>query len=339
MRIWIDLANSPQVLFLRPIIAELERRGHEVLITSRYYAQTVALADKYKLVHTPIGHHKGKNLLNSVRVTVSRILGLVNWARMQPPIDLAISHNSYSQAMATALLRIPFVTLMDYEHQPLNHLCFRLARRVLVPEAFPDDFLAKFGAGRKGIKYHGLKEQVYLSDFSPRADFLQDHGIPAERIVAVMRPPAPWAPYHRMENTVFDQVLATLAAADETFIVFLPRVPAQAQAASALGHANLWVPPQALDGPNLLYHADLVISGGGTMNREAAVLSTPVYTVFKGKPAAVDRYLIEHGRMVQVREAEDIEKIRIRKKQRKFGTMRQADRLDNQLTDLILEAA
>ena len=148
MRIWIDLANSPQVLFFRPIIAELAGAGHEIFLTSRNFAQTVALADHFGLLHTTIGNQEGKNLLHSVRGNAQRVLRLIGWARKQGGLDLALSHNSYSQAMAAALLRLPMVTLMDYEHQPLNHLCFRLARRVITPDVFRMKWL--LNSGRRG---------------------------------------------------------------------------------------------------------------------------------------------------------------------------------------------
>lgn len=314
MRIWVDLANSPQVLFFQPIIAELERSGHTVLVTSRHYAQTVALADRVGLRHTPIGSHTDRRWVNMVQGSVGRAIGLVGWAKKQRQIDLAVSHNAYAQALAARWLRLPFVTLMDYEHQPANHACFRLARRVVVPEAFPEEDIRRYGAAGKTVRYRGLKEQVYLSGFTPSPGFLREQGIPDDKVVVVMRPPAPWTAYHRFENTVFDQVLSSLAGRSDTFVVFLPRIPVQGEMVKTLGYQNVWVPPRALDGPNLLYGADLAISGGGTMNREAAVLGTPAYTVFKGKLGAVDRYLMERGRMEQISEPEDIKTIEVVKR-------------------------
>jgi uncharacterized protein len=336
MKIWIDLANSPQVLFFRPIIAELRRRGHEVLITSRDFAQTLALADRYKLSHTPIGRHDGGHWLTSIQRILKRALRLRHWARSQGGIDLAVSHNSYSQAIAAKLLRLPFVTLMDFEHQPLNHLCFRLAHRVIVPDVFPDSFLTRFGAAGKTAKYAALKEQIYLEDFVPTAGYLQDLGVPGHKVLVVLRPPAPWALYHPGETNIFDAVLSKVARSPETFTIFLPRVPAQAEAVKAMGYENLWIPPRALDGPNLLYHADLVISGGGTMNREAAVLHTPTYTVFQGELGSVDRYLIRRGQMAQICNLADIDRIGI-KKRRDRETIRKKGNLVRAITNLILE--
>lgn len=333
MNIWIDLANSPQVLFFRPLIAELERHRHTVFLTTRDYAQTVALANRYGLTHTTLGSHGGQGWAGIVTKNLARAQALVNWARAQPRIDLAVSHNSYSQALAAARLGLPFVTLMDYEHQPANHLCFRAARRVIVPECFPAAQLQKFGAARKVRRYAGIKEQIYLADFEPTPHYLETLGINPNKAVVVMRPPAPWAAYHRkFDDALFDEVLETVAAQDVT-VIFAPRVPAQAQEIRSRGLDNVCV-ADVLDGPNLLYHADLVISGGGTMNREAAVLGTPAYTVFRGTLGAADAWLVARGRMRQVTRADEMGAVEFQEKQ---TLLHSESPLVAQVTHLILE--
>lgn len=336
MKIWIDLANSPQVLFFRPIIPELKRRGHSVTITSRNFAQTTQLADHYTLQHTPIGGHGGKKLHKIGYRVLERTWQLIRFVKWQG-FGLAVSHNSYAQALAAFALRIPFVTLMDYEHQPANHLCFRVARKVIVPECFPDWALRKYGAPpRKTACYPGLKEQIYLTDFVPQPDYLASVHIPTNRLIVAIRPPGSWGLYHHFENPLFGQVLDNVARNPAVYIVFLPRIPSQADAVYSRGYTNVWVPPDTLDGPNLLYHADLVISGGGTMNREAAVLGTPTYSIFKGKLAAVDRYLIHQGRMKHIAEETDIPIIQIKKKQHQEPL--RGDRLVQEVADAMLSA-
>jgi uncharacterized protein len=337
MKIWIDLVNSPQVLFFRPIIDCLKSNGHSVLLTTRDYAQTIPLADSYGLEHIPIGIHGGKKWASILQISFGRVYELVRWARNQGGIDLASSHNSYTQSVAASLLRIPFVTLMDYEFQPLNQLSFRLAQRVIVPEPFPNELLKTYGCSHKTYKYAGIKENLYLANFSPDSEFLERQGIPKNRIIVVIRPPAPWTAYHRFENTLFDQVLKSIAENVDTFIVFLPRIFSQGEAIRALGYSNVWIPEGALDGPNMIYAADLVISGGGTMNREAAVLGTSVYTVFKGKMGAVDKYLMDQGLLTQISDQEDIPKILIQKRHGHHA-IKSDPALVGQVTNLILGA-
>lgn len=335
MNIWIDLANSPQVLVFRPILAELERRGHRVLLTTRVYAQTVALADEYGLKHTVTGRHGGNAWSSMLGKTIQRVQALLHWARQQPRIDLAVSHASLGQVIAAARLRLPAVALMDYEFQPTSHVIFRLARRVIVPECFPEAQLKRFGAHAKAKKYAGIKEQIYLSNFVPRAQYLETLGIATTKPVIVMRPPAPWAAYHRhFRDTLFEDVLKDVAAQDVT-VVFIPRVTAQADRPGELALDHVWVPPRVLDGPNLVYHADAVISGGGTMNREAGVLGTPAYTVFKGKSGAADEWLVARKRLTHITRPGELPNFAGHSKTRR--EILSGDALVDRVTHLILE--
>jgi predicted glycosyltransferase len=316
VRIWVDLATPPQVLFFRPIVAEMERRGHQVGVTTRDFSETVSLANQFGFAHTTIGYHGGKSLIGKAIGILKRTVGLVSFAQGQG-IDLTVSHNSYAQALAATALRLPFVTLMDYEHQPANHIAFRLARKVIVPEAFPDEALRRYGVpGHRVERYVGIKEDIYLADFTPDSEFLEKLGISSERIVVTLRPPATMATYHNFENPLFEKVVDYLFSSPDAYVVFLPRVAEQAESLSSRAWGRLLIPEEAVDGPNLIYHSDLVISGGGTMNREAAVLGTPVYTIFKGRMAAVDRHLIDVGRMTLIAEPEDVFKITLVKKER-----------------------
>jgi len=332
MKIWLDLANSPQVLFFRPILQELMRRGHTTLITTRAYAQTTQLADRYGFAHTEIGQHGGRGLAGLIRQNYLRVFSLANWARTQR-FDLAISHNSYSQVVAAWLLHIPAVTLMDYEHQPLNHLCFRLAHRVIVPECFPTESIKAFGSTQKTLLYPGVKEQVYLTDFTPQPDFRNKQNLPLDQPLIVIRPPAPWTAYHRFENDLFDELLTYLGTKQSVYSLFLPRILSQAQTVRHL--PNLHLAQKVFDGPDLLYCADGVISGGGTMNREAAVLGTPAYTVFKGKMGAVDKYLMQKKRMICIEDVEDFPRIILERKKDKPENMCNQD-LARLVTEMIL---
>lgn len=334
MRIWIDLANSPQVLFFRPIIAELERRGHETIITSRHFAQTVPLADRFALNHVPIGGHAGESgLLASLWVNFKRARQQLTYLDNQP-IDLAVSHNAYAQAMAAVMRRLPFVTAMDYEHQKGNHLPFRVAKLVIVPEAFPDDMLRHYGA-RRIFKYAGVKEQIYLADFAPNPDYRQKIGLPEDKIVVLLRPPATWALYHQgVENHLIETILQKLATRSDVFVVFLPRIDSQRTYVESQNFPNVWIPQNALDGPNLIHASDMVISAGGTMNRESAVLGVPTYTVFAGKLGAVDNYLVDLGRLTVLHE---ISQLKINKRsEEKSALLTSGATLVKQVTDAML---
>jgi predicted glycosyltransferase len=338
MRIWIDLANSPHVPFFRALIPEFVARGHHVEISARDFAQTVALATNAGMMPHVIGGHGGGKLTGKAGNLVGRAAALRKWARDRG-FDLAVSHNSYAQISAAAALGIRSVTLMDYEHQPANHLAFRLASRVIVPRAFPAAELKKYGAAtRKAKRYDGIKEDVYLADFVPDPAFvevLRKLGIASEDVLVVARPPAREALYHRFENELFDGLLTRLSSSKAVKIVLLPRTEAQRADYAERQLANVIIPQEALDGSNLIAVADLVISAGGTMNREAAALGVPAASVYAGKWAAIDEELVNEGRLRRLSSREDAGSLAISKKP--AVRLREMTRVRQEVTDLILE--
>lgn len=317
MRIWIDLANSPHVPFFRALIPEFIARGYQVEITARDFAQTVELALNAGMTPHVIGGHGGGSITGKAGNLIGRAAALRRWGRDRG-FDLAVSHNSYAHIAAAAALGIKSVTLMDYEHQPANHLAFRLASRVIVPRVFPSAELKKYGASTRKVKrYEGTKEDVYLADFVPDPEFtrtLRGLGIASEDVLVVARPPASEALYHRFENELFNELLVSLSTRAAVKILLLPRSEAQRAEYETRKWANLIIPRAALDGANLIAAADLVVSAGGTMNREAAALGVPAVSIYAGKWAAIDQELVEEGRLVRIASREEIEALPVEKK-------------------------
>jgi hypothetical protein len=300
VKVWVDLANSPHVPLFVPVVARLRADGHEVVLTVRDHAQTLALARPHWPEAVVVGGSSPSGRVRKGLAIVGRARSLAAYARRVRP-DVALSHGSYAQIVAARLARVPAVTMMDYEHQPANHLSFRLARRVVVPRAFPEAALRRFGASpERVVRYAGFKEQLYLAGVAADPALLASLGLDPSRVTAVMRPPPEGALYHRQGSDRFDEVLAHVLG-EGAQVVLLPRD--EAQAARYGRRAGVVVPPRALDGPALLATADLVVGGGGTMTREAALLGTPTYTVFAAELAAVDAELIRTGKLVDLRAA------------------------------------
>jgi uncharacterized protein len=301
VRIWADFTNSPHVLVLRPVIEQLRARGHEVEVTARDFAQTVGLCERFGIEHTVIGRHRGSGILAKAGGLVSRSLALARWARPRR-FDLALGHGSNDVTVAAALLRIPSSTMFDYEWATVQHnVNCRLARTVVVPDAIPPERLYRYGARGKVRGYAGLKEEYYLADFEPDATVLAELGLDTSRPIAVLRTPPEVSLYHRFENDLFAQVLERLRGQQA---VVLPRTDKQR---AELGSAGGWiVPTRAIDAQSLITYADLVVSAGGTMNREAVALGTPVYTIFEGRLGAVDERLIADGRLRQLANAQEV---------------------------------
>jgi uncharacterized protein len=300
MRIWVDLTNSPHVLVLRPIVEVLRAQGHDVQITARDFAQTLGLLERFEIDHTVVGRHRGGRLAAKGLGLVLRSTALARWAARRR-FDLALGHGSNDVTVAAWLLRIPCATMFDYEWATVQHsVNCRLARTVVVPDAIPPQRLARYGATGKIAAYAGLKEEYYLADFEPDTAVLDELGLDPREPIAVVRTPPAVSLYHRFENDVFGEVLDRLEGHQA---VVLPRTPQQR---SELAGRAFTVPERAIDAQSLIAHADLVVSAGGTMNREAVALGTPVWTTFQGRLGAVDEQLIADGRLRLLECADDV---------------------------------
>lgn len=304
MRVWIDLTNSPHVLVMRPIIELLRADGHEVRVTARDFAQTLQLCDRFGIDHTAIGHHRGEKLSAKALGLAQRSGALVRWARRNGPFDLALGHGSNDVSVAAALLRIPCSTTFDYEWATVQHTVnCRLAQAVVVPQAIPPERLARYGAVPKLGRYAGLKEEYYLADFEPDPAIVDELGLDTTEPVVVVRTPPEVSLYHRFEHDTFGAVLAKLRAAGAQTVV-LPRTPAQREQLREAG--GFILPERAIDAQSLIAYADLMISAGGTMNREAVALGTPVFTSFEGRLGAVDEQLIADGRLLRLTDPDEV---------------------------------
>ncbi|HTU84161.1 MAG TPA: DUF354 domain-containing protein [Solirubrobacteraceae bacterium] len=305
MRVWIDLTNSPHVLVMRPVIATLRERGHDVQVTARDFAQTLELLERFGIAHTAIGRHRGGRLAAKAWGLGERSLALARWARGRR-FDYALGHGSNDITIAAALLRIPSSTTFDYEWATVQHnVNCRLARAVVVPDAIPPERLYRYGARGKIRAYPGLKEEYYLADFEPDRTVLDDLGLDAGRPIAVVRTPPEVSLYHRFENDLFAGVLDRVSGEQA---VVLPRTPEQRSELERRG--GFIVPERAIDAQSLVAYADVVVSAGGTMNREAVALGTPVYTVFEGRVGAVDERLIAEGRLRRLTRPDELELVK-----------------------------
>jgi predicted glycosyltransferase len=302
MRIWVDCTAAAHPLVLRPIIERLEAAGHDVSVTAREYGQTVGVLERLGIAHESVGRHGGGSAAGKAVALARRSAALARWARGRR-FDLALAHGSVALALVSKLLRVPWVQMQDYEHAGLQRrLAFRAARRVLAPAAIPPEAMRRAGARpEKLFSYPGLKEEYYLADFEPDPSVLGELGVDRDRVLAVVRPPPETSAYHA-ENPLYDRVVGRLAAEPGAQAVVIPRTERQAEQARRLAAAGEKgagpiVPASAIDAQSLIAFADLVVSAGGTMNREAVALGTPVYTIFSGAMGAVDERLIAEGRL------------------------------------------
>lgn len=307
MKIWVDLTNSPHVLVLRPVIDVLRSDGHEVEVTARDFAQTLALLDQYEMPHAAIGRHRGEKKLAKGVGLVSRSFALWRWSRKKK-FDLAIGHGSNDITIAAKLRGIPSVTMFDYEWAREQHsINCRWAARTIVPDAIDPAVLDQYGAHGKVFQYPGLKEEYYLADFEPDEAVLGRLGLDRAKKLVLLRTPPDVSLYHRHENELFPKLIEKLAADSGVQVVALPRTPEQRAELKKLAHENIVIPDGVVDGPSLVALVDAVIGAGGTMNREAVALGTPVWTTFAGRIGAVDEKLLADGMLNRLEDLDSLE--------------------------------
>ncbi len=339
MRVWVDLTNSPHVLVMRPLIAALQADGHEVQVTARDFAQTLGLLRRFGIDHTAIGRHRGERLAAKAAGMAQRSAALARWARPRR-FDIALGHGSNDVTIAAALLRIPCSTMFDYEWAALqHHVNCRLADAVVVPDAIPPRRLDRYGAHGKVRAYEGLKEEYYLADFEPDEAVLGELDLDPARPIVTIRTPPEVSLYHRFENDLFARVLHRVGGAvrDRALqAVVLPRTQSQRAELERAGGFVLPQPRAAIDAQSLIHFSDLVVSAGGTMNREAVALGTPVCSTFAGRLGALDERLISEGRLTLIPDVGALQLPAERRHERHGGGDRRVRRDPRELLALLL---
>ncbi len=331
MRVWIDITAPAHVLVFRPLVDVLRERGAEVEITVRDFSQNVGLLGLHGLEGEVIGRHGGRSAVGKLSTMATRLAELVRWARPRR-FDAALAHGSHHLTLAARLLGIPSATTFDYEWATLQHqLGCRPATRVLVPEAIPPARLEPYGVHPPKLRrYPGLKEEYYLADFEPDPAVPAALDLDADRVLVIIRTPSDYALYHRRPSPLFPALLDRLGRRDDVHAVVLPRTEEQGSAVRSLGLPSLLVPEHAVDAQSLIAFSDLVVSAGGTMNREAVALGVPVYTTFGGRLGGVDEMLLREGRL---RRLPDPHALELAKREGSAGRVRRDPR---EFLDLLL---
>jgi len=298
VRVWIDMTASAHVLVFRPLVEIMRGRGDEVEITARDYAQTLQWLELHGLEAEVIGRHGGRSRVQKARQMTHRLGALRRWAKGRG-FDIALAHGSHELTITARRLGIPSSTTFDYEFATIQHqLGCRAATKVVVPEAIPADRLTKYGVRPpKLVQYPGLKEEYYLSDFEPDSSLLARFDVDPARVLVVLRPPPDVSLYHRQSNPLFPMTLEHLGRLENVHAFVLPRTEEQRDYVRRLDLPSVILPETAVDAQSLIALADIVVSAGGTMNREAAALGVPVYTTYGGRLGGVDEALIRKGRL------------------------------------------
>jgi len=322
-KIWFDFDNAPHVPILMPIIKELRKRGYQTLLTARDKAETKELLILNKEKFKVIGKSFPKNKILKLLFTLNRALKLIFYLNKieNGKTILSVNHSSRSALLASWLKRIPSVALYDYEY--VNSTFQNIfASKILMPNVFTKDKLKKANISTKNLDYYpGIKEQIYINPTYKKADLLNELGVDPSKIIITFRPPGTSGHYHNPKSEIImDEILNKMSQEkDKIFLITLPRTRKQKETIFTLLKQKKFqflIPERPINGIDLILNSDIVLSGGGTMIREAAVLGVPSYSFFQGPKGAVDEFLEKSGRLISIDSPQDIELIKFMKKQK-----------------------
>ncbi len=316
MKIWFDADNGPHVLIMSPLAKEFQRRGHEVVFTARDRTSTCELLDLYGFTFRKVGGLYGSGMSGKIRGTLGRAVSLARAMKGTRP-QVSFGHGSRALPIASRLLGVPTVTMYDYEWvdaRLFNWFC----RSILLPDAVIQERCVEAGISiRKSVRYPGFKEELYLGAGDLDTSIPADLGLDADGVHVLLRPPATTAHYHNPEaEVILDTILKRLAKEPRVQLVYLPRTPDQHDLPARAGVAQVIIPDKVYDGPSLVASMDMVISGGGTMTREAAIFGVPSYSFFRGRSGMVDETLAAAGKLTLIPSPDSVaERLQVVKKQ------------------------
>ena len=313
--IWFDLDNSPHVPLFKPILKELDNNDIKYLVTSREFAQTEKLLQFWNIKHQMIGKHGGKNKVKKIVNLIFRSHQLKKFIKDRK-ISLGVSHGSRTQLITCKYLGIKSLLMLDYEYTESKIFNY-LSSTLLIPKYIPDARLKAAGFNlKKIIRYNGFKEELYLRDFKPEPNFRKLIQVSDEKILVIIRPPSTSGNYHdEKSEKLLLGAIKHFSNNNDVVTIIVNRTDREKKLISSKieENENVRFLNKTVDGLQLLFSADIAVSGGGTMNREAALLGTKVYSIFTGRRPYLDEYLQERGKLKFIENVDEFLNIPIKR--------------------------
>jgi len=339
--IWFDLDNLPHVSLFRPIFYELDKRNVKYIVTARDFNHTLEQLKYWNINHTAIGLHGGKNKFKKILNLFERSYQLKRYIKSFDNIGLAVSHGSRTQVVAAKWLGIKSLVMMDYEYTETKLFNY-FSTYMLIPRFIPDSRLASVGLNlKKVVRYNGFKEQIYLNSFNPDKSFRKQINISDESILVVIRPPALASNYHDPKSEeLLISGLNYFSNNENTICLILSRTSEDKDfILSQIATSNkIRFLEKQVDGLQLLYSADITVSGGGTMNRESALLGTESYSIFTGRRPYLDEYLEKQGKLTFINQPDDFYNIHVKRDLgKKFFKNSIRSNLAKEIVDIIIK--
>jgi predicted glycosyltransferase len=313
VKIWLDADNGPHVLVMKPLAEELAKQGHEVKFTARDRANTCQLLDLYGFEYVKVGGPYGKSKTGKVIGTLKRVLQLKK-AMKHWRADVSFGHGSRSLPIASKMLKVPSITMYDYEWVSpsiFNKFC----TKILLPDAITEERCREAGIDLNKVEFYpGFKENLYLNNIQPDPQIAEELNLKENKTKVLLRPPATTAHYHNPEaDEILDALLKLLLVNPKVQLVWIPRTSDQNELVKGDHKAQVIIPTRVYPGPQLILAMDMVIGGGGTMTREAAIMGVPSISFFRGRRGAVDDKLEALKRLKLIENPDGVSGISIEK--------------------------
>ena len=305
MKVWIDISNAPHVRFFKDVIKHLQSEGEDVIVTTRQFGDIHKLLNMYDIEFISVGKH-GVSLEEKLKESTNRVNDLVDIISGEK-IDVAVSKHSIELPRISFGLGIPSLYILDNEHAiAANKLTLPLCSRIIAPRIIDVWKLMQYGADpNKLVQYNGTSELMHFKTFEYNENIFEDLNLDLVKNKTIfMRPEPSLASY--LDTDCKKSVLSPIVDVLKEYanILILPRFKEQAKIFEGIENVTILNAP--VDTSSIIKKSDLVIGAGGTMNREAAILQTPVISCYPGECLSVDKFYIDQGLMYRSNDVDDI---------------------------------
>jgi predicted glycosyltransferase len=313
MRIWYDACTGKHVKYGAAIAKHLRKLGHEVVFTTREHPDTLAVAKLLGEKPVVVGKYNPASLLARVEESAERVLQFSKLFKDKVP-DFAISSPSIELCRFAFGINIPSILTADTPYaEATNRLTIPLAKTLITSEAIPKELFKVYGA-QKIVQFKGVDEVAWIKGTKPSTTC--DYGRP----LIVVRQIETKAAYAcgKDDNTIkLAEKLSDLGN-----LLFLPRY-------SKPESKKITVADNFVDSASLAGQADLVVSAGGTISREAALQGTPSIVISDFGQIEVNEYLHAKGFPIFTVNASQVETCAKRYMGKRFEVEEKLEELEN----------
>jgi len=264
MRIVVDINHPAHVHFFKNSIWEMEKRGHEVLITATEKDVAFKLLESYGFDYISLGSYGNSLVQKLINIPIID-LKMYKAVRSFKP-DIFVGLGSIRAAHVSFLCRKKCILFDDTEHSTEQiKLYLPFVDKVFTPSCF------KGSLGKKQIRYDGYHELAYLHPnyFTPNPAVLDELGLTEDDTFIILRFVL-WNASHDIGHSGIQNKVKLVQKLEKYGRVL---ITSEGEMGDGLEKNQIKVSPEKMH--DLLYYASLYVGEGATMATESAILGTP----------------------------------------------------------------